>query len=462
MSWCFRYLGRYGTIAGAAIVGVGLSGSVQAQTLPIAGNPQQANAQERDAIRGVREQDDAAARISAQLNGGSQEAAGGATANNMDELLRAGIVIDARDPNRLNVQRVVPNSPAARAGLRPGDVITRVNGSPVTSLTAVAQALLSGNTGALGLQVDRNGQSRQLNVSMPDTSARLAALTQTGGQPGASNTQAPMTVGGAVVPGTGTSATPGPGGVTPSLGTTTAQTAGGQAVAGGQPAGVGQGTATAQGTATTQGTAPAFSSQAGGTSQPTVTTGGTTTGPTTTPFPASAATLGNPTSPGLLVQPNTTSGLPTSTPGVPTSVPGLPTSTPGISPSPGTGSGGATPSITSSQGTVNPSVGGGSSALSGTSGLTPSAVSSSQGGLNPSIGGGTPGTTAATGTGATGTAATGTTGTGAAGTTAAGTGATGSTGAAGSSAAGGTGAAGGGAAGGSAGGGAGGAGAGGT
>jgi membrane-associated protease RseP (regulator of RpoE activity) len=447
MSWNFRYLRRYGTIAGAAIVGVGLSGSVHAQTLPIAGNPQQANATERDAIRGVREQDDAAARVSAQLNGSSPGAASGATANNMDELLRAGILIDARDPNRLNVQRVLPNSPAARAGLRPGDVITRVNGSPVTSLTAVAQALLSGNTGALGLQVDRNGQSRQLNVSMPDTSARLAALTQTGGQPGASNTQAPMTVGGAVVPGTATSATPGPGGLTPALGTTTAQTAGGQAIAAGQPAGVGQGTATAQGTAA----APAFSSQAGGTSQPTTTTGGTTTAPITTPFPASAATLGNPTSPGLLVQPNTTSGLPTSTPGVRTSVPGLPTSTPGISPSPGTGSGGATPSITSSQGTVNPSVGGGTSALSGTSGLTPSAVSSSQGGLNPSIGGGTPGTAAATGTGTTGTTAAGTTG---------------STGAAGSSAAGGTaggtGTAGGGAAGGSGGAGAGGAGAGGA
>src|SRR5207245_8167682 len=140
------------------------------------------------------------------------------------------------------VERVIPNTPAFLAGLRPGDVITRVNGSPVTSLTAVAQALLSGMGNTLGLQVDRNGQSRQLNLTLTDNSVRTAMrpdFNATAPPTGQTN-PATATVGGVPVTGAGVPATT-PGGVTPGLGTTTAQTAGGQAIAAGQPAGVGQG-----------------------------------------------------------------------------------------------------------------------------------------------------------------------------------------------------------------------------
>src|SRR5436853_7216244 len=135
----------------------------------IAGRPMCASGQDQDAIRGLREQDAAAARTANQLNAGTQQSAAVAqtqAAGNTDLLARAGVVIDARNPNRMIVERVVPNTPAFLAGLRPGDVITRVNGSPVTSLTAVAQALLSGTGNTLGLQVDRNGQSRQLNLNL--------------------------------------------------------------------------------------------------------------------------------------------------------------------------------------------------------------------------------------------------------------------------------------------------------
>jgi membrane-associated protease RseP (regulator of RpoE activity) len=421
----------------------------------------------------VREQDEAAARVSNQLNANVAQANTAAQGQDgtSDELLRAGIAIDARDPNRMIVERVLPGTAAMRAGLRPGDVITRVNGSPVTSLTAVAQALLSGNGNSLALQVDRNGQSRQLNLSMPDNSVRTAmrpnqANPAVDGQLGAN--QGAVTVGGVPVPGTavGAAGARGNAGITPGLGNITAQSAGGQAVAAGQPAGVGLGTATAPGQTTADQAATTLS---GATSQPTTgltaTAQPTTGSPTPNQFPASAATQGNPTSPGLLVQPDTATGLPTSTPGIPTSVPGLPTSTQGVAPSttgnPGTSttgtaantttgsSQGASPVISSSQGGVIPGIGGGFNSGSTTSGVSTAsgtANNSSQGTVTPGVvGGAQPGGTggAASGTGAAGTSSTGSTS--AAGTTGVGgaSASGGTTGAAGAGSAGGGAAAGG-------------------
>lgn len=60
---------------------------------------------------------------------------------------------------------VAPNSPAARAGLRPGDVIRRVGNQAVTTPDAV-QRVIEGTTigGELGLEIRRNGQSQTLAV----------------------------------------------------------------------------------------------------------------------------------------------------------------------------------------------------------------------------------------------------------------------------------------------------------
>src|SRR5881394_843183 len=52
----------------AALAGIGLCGFAGGQTLPIAGNPREAAIQDRDAIGGVREQDEAAARTANLLN----------------------------------------------------------------------------------------------------------------------------------------------------------------------------------------------------------------------------------------------------------------------------------------------------------------------------------------------------------------------------------------------------------
>jgi len=66
--------------------------------------------------------------------------------------------------------RVVPDSPAARAGLRTGDVIQTINNQPVTTTEQVQQIVESSSVGSqLQVQVQRNGQSAQVAV-------RLASL----------------------------------------------------------------------------------------------------------------------------------------------------------------------------------------------------------------------------------------------------------------------------------------------
>src|SRR6187551_122307 len=71
MSFYLKQRQRLIAAAGAGAVGLGLwgaSGLASGQTLPIAGNPQQAAAQDRETIRGLREQDEAARRTTNELN----------------------------------------------------------------------------------------------------------------------------------------------------------------------------------------------------------------------------------------------------------------------------------------------------------------------------------------------------------------------------------------------------------
>jgi hypothetical protein len=389
---------------------------VRAQTLPVAGNPQgaiSADREQRDAIRGVREQDAAAARVARELNANTPAAAGQAvpqTVGGSDELLRAGIVIDGRNPNRMIIQQVTPNSAAAMAGLRAGDVITRVNGNPVTSISALAQSLLAGTANKLGLQVDRNGQSRQLNLNLSDNSVRTAMRKDVNGTP-TQSTPVPPNVGtsgqvGQTTPTTTTNSTATSG--APAV----SGTSGTSAVSGVGPAGgiPGAATGTSGFGAATTGTGVNATGSAGLSAAATGAITGTQQPPTTTAnppltTPSNPAALGNPTSPSLQVQPDRQGGAilaapqaaRLSVPGAPTS-PGAPTTTGDVAPGGTIGN----PTV-SSQGTVSPTVGGGvSSATTNTaiSGNTVGApTTSSQGTVVPGVSGGSSTTSPATGAG---------------------------------------------------------------
>ncbi|MBD2495297.1 HhoA/HhoB/HtrA family serine endopeptidase [Nostoc sp. FACHB-280] len=62
--------------------------------------------------------------------------------------------------------RIVPNSPAAAAGLRPGDVIQQINNQSVTKPEEVQRILEKSQIGnPLSVQIERNGQITQVTVS---------------------------------------------------------------------------------------------------------------------------------------------------------------------------------------------------------------------------------------------------------------------------------------------------------
>ena len=60
--------------------------------------------------------------------------------------------------------RVIPNSPAARIGLRPGDVILQINNQPVTTSEEVQQIIEKNGLNNLQIQVLRNAQNLQFTV----------------------------------------------------------------------------------------------------------------------------------------------------------------------------------------------------------------------------------------------------------------------------------------------------------
>jgi serine protease Do len=100
----------------------------------------------------------------------------------VDDLLRFGSVRnvwigvrgrtlgDPDEPNRrgrgFEIRRVDPGSPAARAGIKPGDVIVSVDGAPVDSEEAFDTALSTRGPGkALKLSIRTNGSERSVTVT---------------------------------------------------------------------------------------------------------------------------------------------------------------------------------------------------------------------------------------------------------------------------------------------------------
>jgi len=171
-----------------------------------------------------------------------------------DPLFQTGLLVDQRNPNQIIVDRVFPRTPAFYAGLRPGDVITGINGQPASSLSNLSQMLQSG-AGNLALQVNRNGQTRDLTLaSAADNTVRTAMQPRTGLQTGTNTTnqvdQSGLNTRGTVNPATSTTAqTSVPGATTSALtaglNTTPGVTTSGATVPSGAAATIPQGPSTA-------------------------------------------------------------------------------------------------------------------------------------------------------------------------------------------------------------------------
>jgi C-terminal processing protease CtpA/Prc len=236
-----------------------------------------------------------------------------------DPFFQVGLLVDQNNPNQNVVQRVFPRTAAFYAGLRPGDVITGLNGQAITSADALAQALTGAGATDLALAVSRNGQTRQLTLDASgDGSIRTALRPDTG--TGIRSTA----VGGATTTG----------GVT----TTADATAPGAAAA--------LGTAAAPGTGVTTGTAGTGVGVDGTVAGvgPSDAASGALSGTSPSAIGATAPAIAQP---GI-------GGVRTAVPGVRTAVPGVRTTAPGL---PGT-TGGATglaPSATGQGGNIAPS-----------------------------------------------------------------------------------------------------------
>ena len=86
----------------------------------------------------------------------------------INEDANSGLSVDA--DRGVLVLRVMRNSPAARAGLRPGDVIQKINGQAIADSESVQQQVEKSQVGSnLQLELRRNGQ----NLNVPIQTAAL-------------------------------------------------------------------------------------------------------------------------------------------------------------------------------------------------------------------------------------------------------------------------------------------------
>lgn len=72
--------------------------------------------------------------------------------------------IDRLPQGPLKIRRIMEDSPASRAGLRPGDLIVRFAGVPITSHDALLEAVQASRGEASQVEVLRDGESYELRI----------------------------------------------------------------------------------------------------------------------------------------------------------------------------------------------------------------------------------------------------------------------------------------------------------
>ncbi len=77
-----------------------------------------------------------------------------------------GIRYTALDPLGVRVEQVLPGSPAAQAGLTPGDLIYTVDGVYVNGESLLAQVMTHGPADVLMLGIQRGDQKHQIEVQI--------------------------------------------------------------------------------------------------------------------------------------------------------------------------------------------------------------------------------------------------------------------------------------------------------
>src|SRR5207247_9968952 len=87
-----------------------------------------------------------------------------------DRFSRAGVQL-ARYGDDVEAMQVLPDSPAARAGLREGDRLTAIDGKPILEWTpdALQRLFEDSPTGRIvTLEPDRSGKKRALKMTLAD------------------------------------------------------------------------------------------------------------------------------------------------------------------------------------------------------------------------------------------------------------------------------------------------------
>ncbi len=108
---------------------------------------------------------ESAGRLKARVFNVEQSTAGyyiGVMLDDIDEAQREKLKLKA--PQGLAIEQVVPNSPAAKAGLTKGDIVVSVNDAPVKSVAQVSAAIAASKGKAIELGIVHNGKRKSIEV----------------------------------------------------------------------------------------------------------------------------------------------------------------------------------------------------------------------------------------------------------------------------------------------------------